>query len=111
MEIWLDAQLSPLLATWLGKEFSVNCFALRQLNLRDADDTLIFAEAKKKEQVIIMTKDEDFLELLNRLQAPPKIIWLTVGNCSNTEMKEILKRDFLNAISVLKENDVVEISG
>ena len=110
MEIWLDAQLSPLLAKWIKQEFSIECFALRELSLRDAADALIFAEAKKKNEVIIMTKDEDFRELLIRFNAPPKIIWLTFGNCSNEVMKEILKRDLKKALSVLAENDLVEIS-
>lgn len=110
MELWLDAQISPVLAPWILTEFSIECFALRDLQLRDADDAVIFKAAKQKQNVIIITKDEDFADLLNRLNSPPKIIWLTFGNCSNAAMKEILKRDLMNALSVLEENDLVEIS-
>jgi predicted nuclease of predicted toxin-antitoxin system len=80
------------------------------LGLRDAEDLIIFNQAKAKKDIVIITKDEDFCELLNRLQAPPKIIWLTFGNCSNDKMKEILKRDLPESLSILKDNDMVEIS-
>lgn len=111
MEIWLDAQLSPLLANWIQKEFSHLCLALRELNLRDADDTVIFAAAKAKGNVCIMTKDRDFVELLLRLNAPPKVIWLTMGNRPNADMKNILLLELPKALLVLQENDLVEISG
>ena len=111
MQIWLDAHISPLIAEWIAKEFSIECVAIRELKLRDAADVVIFNAAKKKSDVVIMTKDDDFRDLLNRLKAPPKIIWLTFGNCSNKDMQEILKRGLPVALSFLKENDLVEISG
>ncbi len=110
MEIWLDAHISPLLAKWIQSEFSIKCFAVREMHLRDAEDAVIFNAAKQKGNVIIMTKDDDYRDLLNRLKAPPKVIWLTFGNCSNKALKEVLKKDLLIALSFLKENGLVEIS-
>ena len=69
MELWLDAQISPVLAPWVRTEFSMECFALRDFQLRDADDAVIFKAAKQKQNVIIITKDQDFADLLNRLNA------------------------------------------
>lgn len=37
-----------------------------------------------------MTKDEDFLRILAELGAPPRIVYLTCGNTSNTELRRIL---------------------
>jgi predicted nuclease of predicted toxin-antitoxin system len=111
MELWLDAQISPLIAEWARTEFSLPCFALREIGLRDADDAVIFRAAKTRGDTVILTKDEDFRNLLSVLHAPPKIIWLTMGNCSNMQMKEILKKELPKALSVLVENDLVEISG
>ena len=110
MELWLDAHISPAIAIRIRQEFTFECYAIRELNLRDASDKEIFNAAKLKDNVIILTKDEDFSDLLNRLKAPPKIIWLTFGNCSNDKMMEILKRDLRNALKVLEENDLIEIS-
>jgi len=55
MEIWLDAHISPLLATWITTEFSIGCHPLMDLHLRDSEDEEIFLAAKKKENVIILT--------------------------------------------------------
>ena len=111
MEIWLDAQISPHIANWIRKEFSINCFALRDLSLRDASDSVIFKAAQKKTNITLITKDEDFCNLLRVLGPPPKIIWLTIGNCPNDTMKKILQKELPVALSFLQENDMVEISG
>ena len=74
--IWIDAHLSPAIATWITSTFEVTALALRALGLRDAEDPEIF-EAAKAQGVIFMTKDSDFVDLVDRLGTPPQIIWLT----------------------------------
>ena len=61
---------------WITSTFGITAIALRDLNLRDAEDPEIF-EAAKSQAVIFMTKDSDFVDLVDRLEAPPQIIWLT----------------------------------
>ncbi|MEO0014579.1 MAG: hypothetical protein RLZZ535_2968 [Cyanobacteriota bacterium] len=56
MTIWVDAHLSPAIATWIISTFRVEAVALRDLGLRDAEDTEIF-EAAKAQEVIVMTKE------------------------------------------------------
>ncbi len=41
----------------------------------------------------IVTKDKDFYHLANTLGYPPKIIWLTVGNCRNIDVVNILTKN------------------
>ena len=108
--MWLDANLSPSIANWIRNEYSIRCFSLRDLGLRDAGDTLIFKSAKTKGDVVLITRDEDFCQLLYTNGPPPKIVWLTFGNCSNAHLKEIFKKDLLKALAILGENDLVEIS-
>ena len=90
MTIWIDAHPSPAIATWITKTFNIPAFALRDLNLRDAEDTEIFKAAKAQE-VIFITKDSDFVDLVNRLGSPPQILWLTCGNTSNAQLQKIQK--------------------
>lgn len=71
MKIWIDAQLPPALANWLTDNFDVQAVALRDLELRDAQDTDIFAEARAADAVI-MSKDSDFIDLVHRLGTPHK---------------------------------------
>jgi predicted nuclease of predicted toxin-antitoxin system len=48
MIIWIDAQLSPAIAVWIEDKFNLKTFALRDLGLRDAEDLVIFQEAKRR---------------------------------------------------------------
>ncbi len=107
--IWLDAQLAPSLARWITKQFNIPCKALRELKLHTAEDKKIFEKAKN-ENVIIITKDSDFVDLMTRLKSPPKIILLTCGNTSNKKLKEIFKNKLPVALSLLDKNPLVEIS-
>ncbi len=56
MTIWLDANLSPSVAPWVAATFGVACVAARDLGLRDALDSPIFAAARAA-SAVVMTKD------------------------------------------------------
>jgi predicted nuclease of predicted toxin-antitoxin system len=49
MRIWVDAQKSPAIATWISSNYAVSAVAIRDLGLRDAE-----------EKAVVMTKDNDF---------------------------------------------------
>lgn len=109
MIIWIDAQLSPRLATWISEKFSVQAYAVRDLGLHEADDRVIFL-AGRKQSVIVMTKDSDFLSLYDELGSPPKILWITCGNTSNSHLQKIFESTVPEALRLLNEGeDVVEI--
>jgi len=111
MTIWIDAQLSPFIAAWINSNFP-NIFAksLRSLGLRDASDYNIFQQARKA-NIILMSKDQDFVKLIELHGVPPKLIWITCGNTSNAAMCEILKNSLPQAITLLSTSeDIVEIS-
>ena len=109
-EIWIDAQLSPALAAWINRNYEeVEAKSVRAVGLRDAGDKEIYRAARKAE-VIVMTKDSDFLNLLDRLGPPPKMIWVTCGNTSNRRMRHILNQTLPSAIDMLEgEEEIVEI--
>jgi predicted nuclease of predicted toxin-antitoxin system len=110
MTIWIDAQLSPGIAAWITQNFQVEAVALRDIGLRDAEDEAIFIAAKSAE-VVVMTKDSDFLDLLDRFGSPPQILWLTCGNTSNARLKQILITTLPEAITLLKSGEkLIEIS-
>ena len=70
MIIWIDAQLSPHLAPWLIENFRVEARAVRDIDLRNADDREIYASARAA-NAVVMTKDSDFIVLLDELGPPP----------------------------------------
>lgn len=111
MTIWVDAHLSPAIATWISSALEIEAVALRDLGLRDAEDTEIF-EAAKAQRAIVMTKDSDFVDLVERLSSPPQIIWLTCGNTSNARLREILSETLQRALELLGSGEaLVEING
>lgn len=108
--IILDAHLPPALAVWITETFKIPCFSAQFLDLRHAEDEEIFAFSKERNAIVI-TKDDDFVSLLNRIGSPPKVIWLTCGNTSKSRLKEILERNLESALALLETNALVEITG
>jgi predicted nuclease of predicted toxin-antitoxin system len=109
MDIWIDAQLSPAIAVWLTENFAVTARPVRDLGLREAADRAIFLAAGSA-SVVVMTKDSDFIRLLEELGPPPQVIWLTCGNTSNARLKQILTNALPQAISLLESGEpLVEI--
>ncbi|HYH08354.1 MAG TPA: DUF5615 family PIN-like protein [Thermoanaerobaculia bacterium] len=43
--------------------------------------------------LIIVTKDNDFAELAVLRGAPPKVVWLRIGNCSSAAVEQLLRRN------------------
>ncbi|MGG6268557.1 DUF5615 family PIN-like protein [Leptolyngbya sp. AN03gr2] len=110
MKIWVDAQLPPTLANWLTATFGVEASALRDLSLRDAQDIEIF-EAARSQNAVILTKDSDFIDLVCRLGTPPQILWLTCGNVTNRNLRQLLSATLLDALERLRQGEtIVEIS-
>ncbi|MBF2077889.1 MAG: DUF5615 family PIN-like protein [Synechococcales cyanobacterium T60_A2020_003] len=110
MKIWIDAQLPPTLANWLSENFSLEAVALRDLSLRDAKDIEIF-EAARSVSAVIMTKDSDFIDLVCRLGTPPQIVWLTCGNVTNRNLRQLLSATLPDALEQLRQGTmIVEIS-
>ena len=109
MTLRVDAQLSPRIARWIDTRFSIPAIPLRDLGLRDSTDLDIFAAARQAD-VIVLTKDSDFVHLLERHGIPPKILWLTCGNTSELALRQLLQKHLLVAVSLLESGEsLVEI--
>lgn len=110
MIFWIDAQLSPYLAGWLSSEFGVDAKPIRELGLRDAGDREIFLAAREV-GAVVMTKDSDFVTLLEQFGPPPQVLWLTIGNTSNAHLKDVLSESFISVQELLNRGEpLVEIS-
>lgn len=111
MKLWIDAQLSPAIAAWINRTFDdIEAESVRALGLLDATDMEIFEEAKKAD-VIVLSKDDDFIQLIEQMGTPPKLIWVTCGNTSNARMREILSTTLPKAKELLESGEnIVEIS-
>jgi predicted nuclease of predicted toxin-antitoxin system len=74
--------------------------------LRRAKDPEIFQRAREA-QAVVMSKDEDFKQLVERLGPPPQVIWVTSGNMSNTHFHSLLLGTFPDAVSLIEKGEMI----
>lgn len=82
--------MPPSLARLLAREFEIDAVHVDNLGLRTAADSAIFAAARAA-QVIVVSKDTDFVHLLERHGPPPQVLWLTCGNITNARLWELFR--------------------
>lgn len=85
MKFLVDAQLPPALAQWLC-EAGYYAQAVREVNLREANDGTIWRHAEQN-GFVILTKDEDFSLKVQANSIGPMVVWLRVGNTSNAALR------------------------
>lgn len=110
-EIWLDAHISPAIALWM-KEYTglevKSAYTLKHHSLSDAE---LFRRARRQGNVILISKDADFIALIGRYSTPPKLISFLFGNCHNRKVWMIVQPYILEMITLLtlKPIDVIEL--
>jgi predicted nuclease of predicted toxin-antitoxin system len=109
MTIWVDAQLSPVIAGWLTEHMSIESCHVESLGLLAATDSEIFRAARVA-GAVILTKDRDFLDLVQRRGPPPFIIWITCGHTSNGALIRIFGGVIRAACELIESGEtIVEI--
>lgn len=91
MKLLFDENLSPRLADALKDEYP-GSVDVGSVGLRGGDDRRIWDHARRRGFAIV-SKDTDFRERSFVEGAPPKIIWLDVGNAGTTSITELLRRE------------------
>lgn len=91
MVLWIDAQLAPSIAAWISAEYGMPAKALRDIGMRNAKDRDI-SMAARAAGASLMTKDVDFVRLLEEHGPPPSVLWLTMGNTSNDRLRSVLAK-------------------
>ena len=110
-EIWLDVHISPIIAKWMEEYTGFTVKSAYALSLYTMDDKEIYLKAKDQGNVILVSKDTDFSDLISRLGSPPKLINIKIGNCDNRTLWGQLKPNINEAIHFLtsSEIDIVEL--
>ena len=105
MTFWLDAQLDPTLCDWLGSRFKVIVKSLREIGLRDAKDEELFVAAGRFPDVVIITKDSDFADLVTQRGKPPQVLWLRFPNRPTIAIQVLLSKTFEDALRLLEAGE------
>ncbi len=92
MKLLFDQNLSPRLTRLLADIYA-DSIHVREVGLREADDLAIWQYAKVHGFAIV-SKDSDFQQRSLLHGAPPKFIWLRVGNCTRGEDGSLTKNLF-----------------
>ena len=91
--------------------FSIQAQSLVSLGLRDANDLDVFYAARTA-GATIMSKDQDFVDLVLMHDTSPQIIWVTCGNTSNAFLRNLLQRVFPQILQLLESGEpLVELPG
>jgi predicted nuclease of predicted toxin-antitoxin system len=88
----VDANLPPRLCVWLRSRRH-EAEHLADLNLLTATDTQIWRRGSV-ENLVIFSKDADFYERALLFGAPPQVVHVAVGNCSNDLLFDVLDSEW-----------------
>ncbi len=89
MKLLLDENLSARLVQALEPEYPGTAH-VRTLGLQGATDAAIWQRARQGDYAIV-SKDNDFRQLSFLQGAPPKVIWLSVGNAGTEAILRFLR--------------------
>ena len=89
MRLLPDQNLSPSIKSSLRDIFP-DALHVQDLGMSEADDLDVWEYAGEHELVII-SKDSDFLHLSARYGHPPKVVRLTCGNCPTEEIVSLVR--------------------
>jgi predicted nuclease of predicted toxin-antitoxin system len=89
VRLLFDENLSEALVTALADLYP-GSLHVRALGRGGASDLDVWTLAAR-EGCILVTRDEDFLRLSTLRGAPPKVVWISLGNCSNAVIAALLR--------------------
>jgi predicted nuclease of predicted toxin-antitoxin system len=102
VKLLFDENLSLRLASSLSDLYPESAH-VQSCNLGSADDDVVWQYAKIHGYTIV-SKDSDFAERSVLENAPPKVIWIRLGNCSTLDVERLL-RSAHHAIRAFMQED------
>jgi predicted nuclease of predicted toxin-antitoxin system len=110
MKLLYDNNLSHKLVARLNDIFPDSTHVMME-NLDESEDQKIWLFAKERGYTIV-TKDADYNEISVIKGFPPKIIWLTIGNCKIQDVERIIRNKaiIINDFYQNKNAGIIEIN-
>jgi predicted nuclease of predicted toxin-antitoxin system len=102
MRLLFDEQLSDTLPAMLADAFP-GSVQVRALAGSGISDERVW-ELAIQHSCLLVSKDEDFQRLSMLRGAPPKVIWLRLGNCRTEDVANLLRRQ-ARALQLFAEQD------
>ena len=89
MKLLFDENLPPRLARALCSAFPASAH-VAELGLKTSHDLAIWEYARANDYCIV-SKDSDHYHLAILRGHPPKVIWVTLGNCTTRQIESCLQ--------------------
>lgn len=103
MRFLVDAQLPPALARMIAaKGFQAE--HVYDLGFGEAEDSTVWDYAKR-ENAVIVTKDEDFILIASIRPDGPAIVWVRLGNTTKQALLRWFEPLFPAIVSALENGD------
>ncbi len=108
MKFLIDAQLPSRLARWLGSKGyeAVHTSDLPEGNR--TDDGALNARSVR-DQSVLVTKDEDFVDSFLLRHEPHKLLLITTGNIRNQELERLFAENLEQIVQSLETCDFIEL--
>lgn len=82
---------------------------IEDAGLLQAEDAVIWTHAERT-GASILTKDEDFAERAKTANAPPAVVWLRIGNCSNPQLRAWFEPRLAGVVQMVGEGSrIIEV--
>ncbi|VAX06656.1 hypothetical protein MNBD_GAMMA26-420 [hydrothermal vent metagenome] len=108
MRFLIDAQLPKRFCSWLvsaGHE-AKHTLDLPQRNRTPDDEIIGMAE---RENSIVVTKDDDFVQSFLVSGRPPRLLFVATGNISNSELEKIIAANLKAIVNAFENHRFIEI--
>ncbi len=101
MKLLFDQNLSSKLVPQLADLFP-HSEHVKDLALDRAEDDVVWNYARDHGFVLV-SKDADFRQRSFLYGFPPKVLWVTLGNCSSTEIEKAIRKNNLRIIAFVQD--------
>jgi predicted nuclease of predicted toxin-antitoxin system len=111
VRLLFDEQLAEALCDLLEDVFP-GSLHVRLIGLGGAGDEHVWHAARERDCVLV-TRDGDFHRLSVLRGAPPKVVWIRIGNCGTAEIAAGLRRHSADIQRFAQRDDdaVLELGG
>lgn len=89
MTFLFDQNLSRALVARLADLFPGSVH-VSTIGLTRSEDESVWDRAKQ-DDLVIVTKDTDFHQRAFLYGAPPKVVWIRLGNCSTNDVEQLIR--------------------
>ncbi len=108
MKFLVDAQLPQRLVRWLQAE-GHDAVHTRDLSEGNRTGDAAVNELSSREQRVVVTKDEDFVDTFLLRHQPYKLLLVATGNISNRELERLFQDNLERIVQAFETYDFVEL--